>query len=277
MDDTHIASIVAHELEHVRRRDNLTAALHSLVEAVFWFHPGVWWIGVKMREERERACDEEVLENNAEPQTYADSILKVCAFCLESPLSCIAGVSGSDLRKRVLRITSRRLGRTLSFGNRALLVAATVLAILLPIGFGVVRGQSSTENARTRKSRTTHEVPHFDVVSIKPSAPDQDKTLFEYFPDSTSFRGAPVRIVLQTVFGVNDGRIIGVPSWVNTNRYDIEAKVAPEDAPKLDKLNGDDRRAMLIPLLTERFDLKYHHQMREQSTYALMIAKEGPG
>ncbi len=276
MDDAHIASIVAHELEHVRRRDNLTAALHSLVEAVFWFHPAVWWIGVKMREERERACDEQVLENNAEPRTYADSILKVCAFCLESPLSCVAGVSGSDLRKRVLRITSHRSRRSLTYGSRALLLAAAVLAILLPIGFGVVRGQSSTENSRTPKSNPTHEVPQFDVISIKPTAPNDDKTLFQYFPDSTSFRGAPVQIVLQTVFGVDDSRIIGAPSWVSTNRYDIEAKVAPEDAPRLDKLNGDDRRAMLIPVLVDRFHLKYHHQKREQSTYVLMVAKGGP-
>ena len=275
MDDVHIASIVAHELEHVRRRDNLTAALHSLVEAVFWFHPAVWWMAVKMTEERERACDEEVLEQDAEPRTYADSILKVCAFCLESPLSCVVGVSGSDLRKRVLRITSHRSGRTLRFGHRALLVAATVLAIMLPIGFGVVRGQSSTENARTPKSHT-HEAPQFDVVSIKPTAPNDDKTLFQYFPDSTSFRGAPVQIVLQTVFGVDDHHILGAPSWVYTNRYDIEAKVAPEDSPKLDKLNGDERRAMFIPLLTERFHLKYHHEMREQSMYALVVAKGGP-
>ena len=276
MDDAHIASIVAHELEHVRRRDNLTAALHSLVEAVFWFHPAVWWIGVKMREERERACDEEVLESIAEPRTYADSILRVCAFCLESSLTCVAGVSGSDLRKRVLRITSHRARKTLTHGRRALLLAATILAILLPIGFGVVRGQSSTGNTRTPKSNSTHEMPQFDVISIKPTAPGDDKTLFQYFPDATSFTGAPMATVLQTVFGVDDSRIIGAPSWVSTNRYDIEAKVAPEDAPRLDKLNGDDRRAMLIPMLVDRFHLKYHHQTREQSTYVLMVAKGGP-
>ncbi len=276
MDDVHIASIVAHELEHVRRRDNLTAAIHSLVEAVFWFHPAVWWMGAKMTDERERACDEKVLEQDLEPRTYADSILKVCAFCLESPLSCIVGVSGSDLRKRVLRITSHRSGRTLTLGHRTLLLAASVSVIILPIGFGVVRGQSSTENSRMPKSNTTHEVPQFDVVSIKPTAPNEDNTLFQYLADSTSFRAAPVRIVLQTVFGVDDSRIIGAPSWVSTNRYDIEAKVAPEDAPRLDKLSGDDRRAMLIPMLVDRFHLKYHHQVREQATYVLMVAKGGP-
>jgi len=83
-------------------------------------------------------------------------------------------------------------------------------------------------------------------------------------------------MILLTAFGVEDDRIIGAPSWVNTNRYDIEAKVAPEDAPKRDKLKGEDRNAMLIPLLTGRFNLKYRHETRELPMYALVVAKGGP-
>lgn len=48
-------AILDHELCHVRRRDNLTSAIHMLVEAVFWFNPLVWWIGARLVEERERA------------------------------------------------------------------------------------------------------------------------------------------------------------------------------------------------------------------------------
>src|SRR5579883_952796 len=43
-----LRAILTHELCHVRRRDNLFAALHMVVEAVFWFHPLVWWIGSRM-------------------------------------------------------------------------------------------------------------------------------------------------------------------------------------------------------------------------------------
>lgn len=56
-----LEAVFAHELSHVRRRDNLTASIHMVVEAVFWFHPLVWWIGARLVEERERACDEAVL------------------------------------------------------------------------------------------------------------------------------------------------------------------------------------------------------------------------
>src|SRR6185312_10346697 len=54
-------AILAHELCHFRRRDNLTAAIHMLVESLFWFHPLIWWLGRRLMTERERACDEAVL------------------------------------------------------------------------------------------------------------------------------------------------------------------------------------------------------------------------
>ena len=68
-------AIVAHELCHVRHRDNLIAAMHMFVETVFWFHPLVWWVGKRMVEERERACDEEVLRLGSEPRAYAREYL----------------------------------------------------------------------------------------------------------------------------------------------------------------------------------------------------------
>ena len=80
MDDAHLESVLAHEVCHVQRRDNLTSAIHMLVEAIFWFHPLVWWMGARLEEERERACDEEVLQLGNPPQVYAESILKTCEF-----------------------------------------------------------------------------------------------------------------------------------------------------------------------------------------------------
>jgi len=114
-------TIVAHELCHVRRRDNLVAAIHMVVEALFWFHPLVWWIGARMIAERERACDEEVLRLGKEPEVYAESILKVCRFYVESPIECVAGVTGSDLKKRIGGIMRPQVVRGLGFGKRVLL------------------------------------------------------------------------------------------------------------------------------------------------------------
>jgi bla regulator protein blaR1 len=90
LDDSHVEAILAHEVGHVRRRDNLFAAIHMLVEAIFWFHPLVWFLGTRLVEEREVACDEEVLELGSERHVYAESILKICEFCVSSPLACVS-------------------------------------------------------------------------------------------------------------------------------------------------------------------------------------------
>ena len=107
LDDPHLDAIVAHELWHVRRRDNLVATVHMLVEVLFWFHPLVWWVGAKMVEERERACDEQVLELGSERHVYAESILRVCEFCAAYPVPCVSRVTGADLKKRIVHIMSR--------------------------------------------------------------------------------------------------------------------------------------------------------------------------
>jgi bla regulator protein BlaR1 len=69
-----LEAVLAHEMCHVRRRDNLFAAVHMVVEAIFWFHPLVWWIGSRMVEERELACDEEVLRMGCEPTDYVEGL-----------------------------------------------------------------------------------------------------------------------------------------------------------------------------------------------------------
>ena len=96
-----LRAVLAHEPCHVRRRDNLKAALHMVVESLFWFHPLVWWLETRLIAERERACDEEVLADGNKATDYAEGIVRVCQNYLESPLRCAAGVGGGDLARRI--------------------------------------------------------------------------------------------------------------------------------------------------------------------------------
>jgi len=133
-----LGAIVAHEMCHVRRRDNLTAAMHMVVEAIFWFHPAVWWIKMHLLEEREQACDEIVLRSGNKAEVYAESILQVCKFCIESPLACVAGVAGSDLKGRIVRIMTGRRANNLGPGRKLLLALAAAVAFSVPFVFGLV-------------------------------------------------------------------------------------------------------------------------------------------
>ncbi len=114
-------AILAHELCHARCYDNLTAAIYMLVETIFWFHPLVWWMGKRLVFERELACDEEVLRLGSEPKVYAEGILKVCELYLESPLECMAGVAGSNLRRRIRAIMTNRRIERMNMGKKLIL------------------------------------------------------------------------------------------------------------------------------------------------------------
>jgi beta-lactamase regulating signal transducer with metallopeptidase domain len=133
-----LEAVLAHELCHVRRRDNLWASIHMIVEAIFWFHPLVWWIGAKLVEERERACDEAVLNLGGEPRVYAEALLNVCKMYVESPLVCVSGVTGSDIKRRIEVIMTNRIVLKLNIAKKLALAAAAVSALAVPIGVGVL-------------------------------------------------------------------------------------------------------------------------------------------
>jgi beta-lactamase regulating signal transducer with metallopeptidase domain len=138
-----------------------------VVEAVIWFYPLVWWIGTRLLEERERACDEAVLQSGRDAEVYAEGILNVCKFYIESPLACVSGISGSDLKKRIVRITTQSLADRLTFGRRVLLAAIGVAAVAGPIVFGLVNATPS--RAQSQAENQDAFAPVYEVASIKAS------------------------------------------------------------------------------------------------------------
>ncbi|HEX4178481.1 MAG TPA: M56 family metallopeptidase, partial [Rhizomicrobium sp.] len=131
-------AILAHELSHFSSGDNMTAAIHMLVEALFWFYPPVWLIGARLIAERERACDESVLADGHDAEVYAQGILKVCRFCIQSPLACASGASGADLALRVHQIMSDETVSGPGVAQKALMATALALALGLPVAEGFV-------------------------------------------------------------------------------------------------------------------------------------------
>jgi bla regulator protein blaR1 len=134
---SHLQAVIAHEVSHVRRRDNLAAMLHMLVEAVFWFHPLVWWLGARLMRERERACDESVLELGSERSIYAESILKTCQFCISSPLPLLSGVTGAQLKQRIVDIMTGDATHRLGSSRKLVLSTAAACAFVAPMVLGV--------------------------------------------------------------------------------------------------------------------------------------------
>ncbi|MGB6688531.1 MAG: TIGR03435 family protein [Terracidiphilus sp.] len=124
--------------------------------------------------------------------------------------------------------------------------------------------------AQTSATTTT-----FAVVSIKPNKSGEIGTVVKFTDDGLVMRCVPARNLLLDAFGINGARLIGAPGWAETDRYDVDAKVAPEDAPSFEHLKGPERMSLLLPVLEDRFRLRFHHETKELPVYALMIAKGG--
>jgi bla regulator protein blaR1 len=273
-----LEAVIAHEMCHVRRRDNLTAAIHMAVEAIFWFHPLVWWLGARLVEERELACDEEVLRLGNEPQIYAESILKTCQFYLESPLACVSGITGSDLKRRIVRIMTRGLEKKLDFWRKLLLVAAGAAALTGPIVLGLMNAPQSRAQSQPAASTPA---PSFEVASIKVNHSADRRAMIRFAPGGRfTANNVALKGLLEQAYRVKDSQLVGAPNWIETEHYDIDAKMDDATVDAMKKLDGDQRREqyslILRALFVDRFKLRVRHETRDLPVYVLLVGKNGP-
>ena len=274
LSEAELDAILAHELSHVRRRDNLTAALHMVVEALFWFHPLVWWIGAKLVEERERACDEAVLNEGKKPEIYAQGILNVCKFYVESPLKCSPGVSGADLRKRIEQIMTGRVSNRLMLPGKLILAYAGVAVLAIPLAIGILRAQTLPPPPQYK----------FEVASIRPGNPDAAQ-FSRIAPGPQGGLRTENTTALQLItfaYDLRDFQIAGGPGWIRSDRFNVTGTPdRPEEAPnpslgreKLESMFNRQRQRMQA-LLLDRFALVLRAETREMPIYGLVAGKSG--
>ena len=75
-----VETILIHELAHIRRADYLVNILQSIIEIILFYHPAVWWISGRIRQERESCCDDQVMAFGMDPFSYAEALTHVQSF-----------------------------------------------------------------------------------------------------------------------------------------------------------------------------------------------------
>jgi bla regulator protein BlaR1 len=281
--DAHLEAVLAHELSHVRRRDNLTAVMHMVVEAIFWFHPMVWWMGVRLLQERERACDEQVLELGGDRKVYAECILKICEFCVGSPLDFVSGVTGADLKKRIVSIMATKSARNLDFSRKLLLSAAGLLAVSVPIVVGLLgatQSRGASQNQMAGLIPPIYEAVLIKPVSIRPGESANRMAKMGFKADKFTATNVSLQALIKAAYSVEDNQLSGAPKWIDTETFDIEAKWDKSIVEALHDLNQDqlalERGHMLRELLSDRFKLTLHREFQHLPVYYLVIAQNGP-
>lgn len=280
LSDAQLDAILAHELRHIRRRDNLVGAIHMFVETIFWFHPLVWWLGTRLVEEREQACDEDVLELGTEREVYAESILKVCEFCIASPLPSVAGVTGSDLKKRMVNIMSERSFAKLDFGKKLVLGVAAIMAVAAPIFLGLLNPPSI--RAQSEAGSSGANLPALENVTVKPSALGNTFQTVQmgYSPAGLVANNVTLEMLIRDAYGVQESQVSGGPSWLNSARFDVQAKFSPPASGEPQDLDPEkkmtEHQLLLQALLADRFKLALHRETKELPVYVLVVAGNGP-
>jgi len=152
-------------------------------------------------------------------------------------------------------------------GTKSLAVIA--LFLLTP---AVPAQNSATPQAATAAPT----LPLFSVATIKPNNLNNGRWRLQATSYGYTAMGVSARQLIQEAYRVYENdRILGATGWVDSEKFDLEAKVDDADLDALHKLDFDQRRLMLRALLVDRFQLTAHLEKMERPVYALIVAKNG--
>ncbi len=177
----------------------------------------------------------------------------------------------------------------LTINRKALWLAAAMIGLLMFAGATSVLSQTAAAPAQGAPAQTdtSPPLPSFEVASIKHHAPDNSGG-----PQRVMMGGPPgevsrwmasnvtAKMMIATAYGVREFQISGGPGWINSDHFDIDAKVEDSLAAQLQKLPRQQQQAqqalMLRSLLADRFKLQITRATKEGSVLALVVAKGGP-
>ena len=114
-----LEALLAHELAHIRRHDFLVNLLQSAAETLLFYHPAVWWLGRRIREERENCCDDLAVAVCGDRVTYVQALRSLAELRDRVPDLALAA-SGGSLVRRIARLLGK--SRPASYGSYVWLV-----------------------------------------------------------------------------------------------------------------------------------------------------------
>jgi len=164
--------VLAHELAHVRRADFVWNLAQTFVETLFFFHPAVWWIGSRIRHERELCCDDLALTVCPDPVVYASALYRLeqqRSRQLQLAMALDGHQPARTLRMRIARILGEPIAEAANRGPFSLVAAGAVLVVLL---LPVPQLMASFKPApRTVPPQVAASAPVSSMASVHVSAP----------------------------------------------------------------------------------------------------------
>ncbi len=165
-------AILAHEIAHIRRHDYLVNLVQTVIETLLFYHPGVWWLSGKIRQERENCCDDIASDLCENPIRYAEALVRMEE--LRTPAGGLAlAATGGSLKSRIRRL----LGQTSHESSTSWWVGGLV-SLLIVFGLVVTLGGLSTQSQAEEPVRAQ---PTEDSTDAQ-TPPDKEETKDEVEP-----------------------------------------------------------------------------------------------
>jgi uncharacterized protein (TIGR03435 family) len=119
-------------------------------------------------------------------------------------------------------------------------------------------------------------LPVYDVVSIHPHSALDNNTSFNIRPGNFAATNATLKGLISYAYGIREDLISGLPGWADSARFDVTAKVSDFNPSAFKNFTREQYEAMLRPMLTDRFHVKAHTEIKTLAVFNLVLIKDGP-
>jgi len=156
--------------------------------------------------------------------------------------------------------------------RRGCVVAGVTAAVAL-VAIGIL----DEPRLRAQSPQTPPTGPAFEVASIKPNNSGDGRVMVAMQPGGRfTATNITLKLMIRNAYQLQDFQIIGGPSWIGSDRFDIVAKAedgTPQETPNFNRSGPSQTQLMIRALLAERFQLVVHNENRELPIYALVLAR----
>lgn len=162
--------ILSHELAHVKRWDGLVEILVLVTTSIYWLNPLVWLAAKQLRIERERDCDDVVLNAGAKPSDYAMFLMDIAAELGTPPrpawqLSTIS--QGSNLKDRIMCILDPKINRKRGARATVIISCFLILSLILPLSMSGIWETQAQEKAKQEECKKEKEMEQRKKLEMK--------------------------------------------------------------------------------------------------------------
>ncbi|HEY0108840.1 MAG TPA: M56 family metallopeptidase, partial [Fibrella sp.] len=154
-----VEAILAHELAHVRRHDYLLNVLQSIIDVLYFFHPALWWLSARVREEREHCCDDLAIRFIGDGRLLARALARVEEWQRDSAETPNLAMAFASQRQLLLQRVRRMLGvptrPLVSNGSLAGLTLVTMLLLSVSL-YAVQRPEQPKTERQSERPNPPH-------------------------------------------------------------------------------------------------------------------------